>query len=149
MSNISIIKTEIDNDPLARGYASMSNEEVVVSLLTDDRTKLVPISSSELLAWSVSGGRLARIKAGIDGGVDDVEKSLCEVCYIMIRRDSTSLDLNEQTRVDMLDALVAYGRLTDSDRTDLYNKATVSISRAEELGIGRVRSGDVAQARLL
>ena len=65
----------------------------------------------------------------------------------MIRRDSASLDLNEQSRVDMLDALVFYGRLTDAERTDLYDKATVSISRAEELGLGRVRTGNIAQAR--
>ena len=121
--------------------------EVAESLNGKDRTKLVSISSNDLLAWSVYDGRLARIKAGIEAGVDDVEKSLCEVCYIMIRRDNASLDLNEQSRVDMLDALVSYGRLTDTERTELYSMATVSISRADELGLGRVRSGDVSQAR--
>ena len=142
-----LIRDEITNDPLGRGYAGMSDQAVADSLNTKDRTKLIPISSNELLAWSVYDGRLARIKAGIDGGVDDVDKSLCEVCYILIKRDNTDLDLNEQSRVDMLDALVSYGRLTDAERTDLYTRATLDITRAQELGIRRVRVGDVSQAR--
>jgi len=38
--------------------------------------------------------------------------------------------------------------LTADDRTSLDALATVSISRAEELAIGRVRAGDVIQARI-
>ena len=147
MSKHSKIVDELTGDPLGVGYAAMNDEEVVASLNGSGRTEKVAITSNELLAWSVYEGRLARIKRGVADGVDDTEKSLCEACYLLIQRDNTTLDLNDQSRIDMLDALVAYGRITAAERDGLYNKATRQISRAKELGLGRVRLGDIQTAR--
>jgi len=47
----------------------------------------------------------------------------------------------------MLDALLSFGRITADERQEIYDLATESISRANELGIGRVRLGDIEQAR--
>ena len=148
MSKITILKTEIQNDPLAKGYSSMSDQEIVDSINLKNRSKFVEISSQELLAWSANNGRLAKIKNAINNGADDVVKSLAEAAYLLITRDDTSLDLNLTDRVAMLDALVSYAVLTPDDKTSLQALATVSISRAEELDIGLVRAGDVLQARL-
>ena len=148
MSKITILKTEIQNDPLAKGYSSMSDQEIVDSINLKNRSKFVEISSQELLAWSANNGRLAKIKNAINNGADDVVKSLAEAAYLLITRDDTSLDLNLTDRVAMLDALVSYAVLIPDDKTSLQALATVSISRAEELDIGLVRTGDVLQARL-
>lgn len=148
MSKITILKTEIQNDPLARGYSLMSDQEIVDSINLKNRSKFVEISSQELLAWSANNGRLAKIKNAINNGADDVVKSLAEAAYLLITRDDTSLDLNLTDRVAMLDALVSYAVLIPDDKTSLQALATVSISRAEELDIGLVRAGDVLQARL-
>lgn len=148
MSKITILKTEIQNDPLARGYSLMSDQEIVDSINLKNRNKFVEISSQELLAWSANNGRLAKIKNAINNGADDVVKSLAEAAYLLITRDDTSLDFNLTDRVAMLDALVSYAVLTPDDKTSLQALATVSISRAEELDIGLVRAGDVLQARL-
>lgn len=148
MSKITILKTEIQNDPLAKGYSSMSDQEIVDSINLKNRSKFVEISSQELLAWSANNGRLAKIKNAINNGADDVVKSLAEAAYLLITRDDTSLDLNLTDRVAMLDALVSYAVLIPDDKTSLQALATVSISRAEELDIGLVRAGDVLQARL-
>jgi len=148
MADIALLKLEIDSDPLGRNYSAMSDKQVAESLNNDDRTKVVQISSAELLAWSASNGRLASIKAAIDGGVDNTAKSLAEAAYMMISRDGTYLDLTLPDRVAMLDGLVAYGILSADDKSDLVSKSTVSCSRAEELSLGRVRTGDVTQARI-
>jgi len=148
MADIALLKSEIDSDPLGRNYSAMSDEQVAQSLNNEDRSKTVPISSAELLAWSAGNGRLAAIKAAIDGGVDKTAKSLAEAAYMMISRDGSSLDLSLADRVAMLDGLVAYGILSADDKSDLVSKSTVSCSRAEELSLGRVRAGDVIQARI-
>ena len=148
MANIAILKSEIDSDPLGRGYSGMDDTAVAVDVNTAYRTKKKPISSAELLAWSASDARLQNIKNAAENGATDDLKSLAQAAYLIVTRDGTTLDLNLADRVAMLDSLVAAGVLTAADRTSLDALATVSISRAEELAIGRVRAGDVIQARI-
>jgi len=148
MANIAILKSEIDSDPLGRGYSGMDDTAVAVDLNTAYRTKKEPISSAELLAWSASDARLQNIKNAAENGATDDLKSLAQAAYLIVTRDGTTLDLNLADRLAMLDSLVAAGVLTADDRTSLDALATVSISRAEELAIGRVRAGDVIQARI-
>jgi hypothetical protein len=147
MANIAILKSEIDSDPLGRGYSGMDDTAVAVDLNTAYRTKKEPISSAELLAWSASDARLQNIKNAAENGATDDLKSLAQAAYLIVTRDGTTLDLNLADRVAMLDSLVAAGVLTDADRTSLDALATVSISRAEELALGLVRAGTVQQAR--
>ena len=148
MANIALLKSEIDSDPLGRGYSGMDDTAVAVDINTAYRTKKEPISSAELLAWSASDARLQNIKDAAENGATDDLKSLAQAAYLIVTRDGTTLDLNLADRVAMLDSLVAAGVLTAADRTSLDALATVSISRAEELSIGRVRAGDVIQARI-
>ena len=147
MANIALLKSEIDSDPLGRGYSGMDDTAVAVDLNTAYRTKKEPISSAELLAWSASDARLQNIKNAAENGATDDLKSLAQAAYLIVTRDGTTLDLNLADRVAMLDSLVAAGVLTDADRTSLDALATVSISRAEELALGLVRAGTVQQAR--
>ena len=148
VANIAILKSEIDSDPLGRGYSGMDDTAVAVDINTAYRTKKEPISSAELLAWSASDARLQNIKDAAENGATDDLKSLAQAAYLIVTRDGTTLDLNLADRVAMLDSLVAAGVLTAADRTSLDSLATVSISRAEELSVGRVRAGDVIQARI-
>jgi len=149
MSNIQTIKIELDGDPLTRGYAGMTDEEVSMDVNTVYRTRKEPISSAELLAWSASDARLQKIKNASESGADDTIKSIALAAYLMITRGDTTLDLNLADRMALLNALVSYGVLTADDKTALESLAVVAISRGEELGIGSVRTGDVIQARSL
>lgn len=149
MANIAILKSEIEGDPLGRGYSGMNDAAVAVDINTAYRTKKEPISSAELLAWSASDSRLQNIKNAAENGATDDLKSLAQAAYLIVTRDGTTLDLNLADRVAMLDALVAASVLTSDDRTSLDALATVSISRAAELKIGQVRAGTVQQARSL
>jgi len=145
---IQAIKTELDTDPLGLAYSELDDTAVAVSLNEKTRSKLEPISSAELLAWSASNARLQKIKTAVESGADDTIKSVAQAAYLMITRDDTTLDLNLADRVALLDALVSYSVLTAEDKTSLESLATVAISRGEEIGVGLVRAGDVIQARL-
>jgi len=145
---IQTIKTELETDPLGLGYSGMDDSAAAASLNEKTRSKLEPISSAELLAWSANNTRLQSIKSAAESGADDTIKSVAQAAYLMITRDDTTLDLNLADRVALLDALVSYSVLTADDKASLESLATVAISRGEELGVGLVRAGDVIQARL-
>lgn len=145
---IQTIKTELETDPLGLGYSGMDDSAAAVAFNEKTRSKLEPISSAELLAWSANNTRLQSIKSAAESGADDTIKSVAQAAYLMITRDDTTLDLNLADRVALLDALVSYSVLTADDKASLESLATVAISRGEELGVGLVRAGDVIQARL-
>lgn len=145
---IQTIKTELETDPLGLGYSGMDDSAAAVAFNEKIRSKLEPISSAELLAWSANNTRLQSIKSAAESGADDTIKSVAQAAYLMITRDDTTLDLNLADRVALLDALVSYSVLTADDKASLESLATVAISRGEELGVGLVRAGDVIQARL-
>ncbi len=147
MANISKLRDELDGDPLQLGYAQADNQNILDLLTAKTRSKLVALTSNQLLAWSASKGRLSRIKTGIENGISDEEKSLCEACYLFLVRNDAVFDLNIPDRVAMLDALVNFGRITSDERQSIYDLATKNISRSEEAGIGKVRMGDIEQVR--
>lgn len=137
--NINALITEIKTDPLTRGYANMTNQQLFDSLNSVTRTKLVPIKSDKLLAWAAQNGRYAKILSGTTINLSNQEqtnvcRSICWAAIKMIERDGTELDLNLQDRAALVDALVSFTILSSSDRTNLYNLASVSISRLEEIG---------------
>jgi len=118
-----------------------------------NRTRTVPISSGELLAWSAGAGagdrpRLIKIEEGTTAA-DEQIAAICKVAEGTIKRDGTELDLLKADRVAMVAALVAAGVLSQSDSDSLYALATRQISRADEIGLSNVRAGTVEQARAL
>jgi hypothetical protein len=118
-----------------------------------NRTRTVPISSGELLAWSAGAGagdrpRLIKIEEGTQSQNEQIA-AICKVAEGTIKRDSTQLDLLKSDRVAMVAALVAAGVLSQADSDSLYALATRQISRADEIGLSNVRAGTVEQARAL
>ena len=118
-----------------------------------NRTRTVPISSGELLAWSAGAGagdrpRLIKVEEGTTAA-DEQVAAICKVAESTIKRDGTELDLLKLDRVAMVAALVAAGVLSQSDSGSLYALATRQISRADEIGLSNVRAGTVEQARAL
>lgn len=147
------LKEEINNDPLGRGYSAMDDAAVASSLNVADRSRIVEITSAKLLAWSAGASvgdrpRLIKIDEASASHASEDVKAVASVCAEMVRRHGTSIDLNLADHVALLDALVVGGVLSSDDKTDLLQLASESISRADELGIGLVRPGDVIQARM-
>lgn len=141
------LRDEIKNDPLGRGYAGMTDEEILNSLAAQNIQKYKPITSAELLAWSAMNLRQTKIEdAAISHPSPDI-KNICKVAVKMLDRDSTEFDLNKTDRQMMLGALVQGGVLDASDSAALYTLATYYISRNEQLGLGEFRNGDVIWAK--
>jgi len=143
-----ILKEEIDSDPLGRGYASMTNAEVTISLNTVDRTRLETLSMQELREWTAENARGFNIMSGITNvALTDQVRNLCYVADKLIGTDDGQLSPGNALHVDMINDLVAASVISNADRTALVTKATKSLSRATELGIGQVKEGHVQEAR--
>lgn len=143
-----ILKEEIDGDPIGRGYASMTNAEVTISLNTVDRTRLETLSMQELREWTAENARGFNIMSGITNvALTDQVRNLCYVADKLIGTDDGQLSPGNALHVDMINDLVAASVISNADRTALVTKATKSLSRATELGIGQVKEGHVQEAR--
>ena len=152
MADIEALATELANDPLGRGYASMTDQEAANDLNTAYRTYTVEVSSRALLVWAGDNGRLKKIDAArnndqVPAGVQNV----CEVAMRLIERDEASYDPSDSRHTDMLDALVNAGVIAQSDADALDALGERTRTRAEELNLlGRspeIGPAHVAEAR--
>jgi hypothetical protein len=153
MANLQALKAELDAGHPVTGAYSANSEAAAEEINALNRTRINAIGSAELLAWSgqASSGdrpRIIKIEEG-KANADEQCSALCITAEQMIMRDNTSLDLNLPDRVAMLNALVAYGVLSASDKASIDELAEESISRADELSLGSVRAGTIEQARSL
>jgi hypothetical protein len=153
MASLQALKAELDAGHPVTGAYSANSEAAAEEINALNRTRINAIGSAELLAWSgqSSSGdrpRIIKIEEG-KANADEQCAALCITAEQMIMRDNTSLDLNLPDRVAMLNALVAYGVLSASDKESIDALAEESISRADELSLGSVRAGTIEQARSL
>lgn len=128
------LRTEIQNDPLLRGYLAMSDEQVAVSLNTANRSidrTIIPSNEvagaivwSEYTASSTTANARSYLTMLVSAGDVDVR--------------------NPNTRA----AFAAIFGATTTTRANLVALQTRSVSRAQELGITRpVEPIDVTRAR--
>jgi hypothetical protein len=148
MMSIAKLKTELTDDPLERGYSSMTAEEASASLNTVNRTRLVALSMQELREWAGINARGFNILAGISNeALTDQQRNICCVADKLIGTDDGKLDPGNALHVAMINELVSAGVISAADRTALVAKATDDISRATELGLGKVRVGHIQETR--
>ncbi len=142
----SILTPEVTTDPLARGYAGMSDQQVADSLNAVDRPTTGVISSRALLAWSGLSQRLDNIDGAQNNPNQDV-RTIAKVALKLIDRSDTELDMADANHLAMVDALVADGVLSAADKTELLAMAGGLQSRAAELGLTSVSAGNITSAR--
>lgn len=132
MADEYLIKPELDADPLGRGYSGMTDAEVVDSLMNNlDRQ---PPNGS------ISGSTLLRhvVQAEYDG------LSAAKQNQVLALAGVESLDpwgVGAGIVVDI------FGAGSNTVQALASYRDTLLISRAQELGLGRVREGDVSRAR--
>jgi hypothetical protein len=133
MSNIQTIKTEIDGDPLTRGYAGMTDEAVAIDMNTVYRTRNLS---------SISGDQIFAATDGTEfSGLTDHKQAIW-VAFC----GRSEIDPFGGSNVALVQWVFGGGSTTISNLSALR---TENVSRGQELGVGTVRPGDVAQARLL
>ena len=130
-----ILRDEITNDPLGRGYAQMTNAEVEVSLNAKDRTKIGGVMRNKFAIWAASTGVRAKIEDASTNMLDPLRSSALALLDFLRGGVSDNLDLSDAANMAMLDAWVAAGKVTAQQKADLVALATIECSRAEELDV--------------
>lgn len=125
------LKAEIDGDPLTRGYSGMNDDQVVADINTVYRTRNKSSLSGDEMFQATDGSEFTAL-------TEHKEQSWLAFCG----RDS--IDPFGAANVAFATYIFGGGSTTLSN---LNTIRTEDVSRADELGIGRVRVGNVTEAR--
>lgn len=128
-----ILKIEIDNDPLGRGYSSMSNADVANDLNTSYRSV-----TKNKLSGSVIFNAIVPAEFSL---LSDTQKQVVRDVFSL--GDSVDIGPGTNARIALLGAFAA-GTTT---RANLINAVSAPATRAQELGLGRVRGTDISYLR--
>lgn len=142
------LQIELAIDPLGRDYASKTAAQVVDSLYTVDRVVAddTPKTFRDLLravGGTIAGTITTKLEAA--GEADRGVKLAVEACGDY--GSSGGLDFSHAYTIAALDALQTASVLTETETNYLKALGQKTVSRAEELGLSRVRIGTVMRAR--
>lgn len=135
--DLALLFSEITNDPASVGYGPHNAagwDEKIAELLnakTIDSYRVVP--SRELLEWSASNSRFAKLLAGQESSVPAAIRSICRAAELLITRTDTSLDLAKPSISGMVAALENGGILDAGDVLSLKQVSAGKISRCQEI----------------
>lgn len=127
---IQTIKSELTDDPLSKDYSGMSDKEFSNSLNKIDRS----INRNTLSP----GKAQAAVILSEYNNLTQVQRDLWQAIL------SDSIDINNENIQTQISNIWADG----ITRNNLDNLKTIQVSRATELGIGKVKIGDVQQGRM-
>lgn len=149
MAQIQALVDEISNDPLGRGYASMSNEDVSSSLnSTKDRPGVVDMS--DIKAYVLLQKIWGKCQYQAHHGTD---RSAQELCFNFIGLIDSLEAVNFANSAAMagisfqLTEMVVAGLVTAEQRTELLALGDNLQTRGQELNLGRVVAGDIDALR--
>jgi hypothetical protein len=141
------LATELTTDPLARGYAAMTDVAAAADLNTAYRPgPNVPADILTVMTWLRSNGLWLPIKAAAAAGTS--QGAIAAVDYNSDPRTRT-IDFSLAAVQAMIADLVSHSLLTSAQATALAALGTPNITRAVELGWSPapVAWGDVFRAR--
>ena len=148
------LSNELTADPLARGYAGMTVDQIAASLNTKNRGVTEALGVEDLILWGARQARLSKLTdaAAAGGAVSPGERAEA-IAFLQLM--ALGANFSEARPAALLTALVASGVLTSGDQNQLTALSTRQQSRAQELrrAGGRmpvpVNEGDVIMARAL
>ena len=134
MSKLDLLKTELTDDPLARGYSGMTEQAAADNLNTENRSRAIDVVTPSQLHKELDATEFAALA---QADKDDLLTMLSLSDGQIIVSDPSF------ARTRLL-AMFAGGSTT---RSNLIAAFASDISRGEEIGFGLVRPGDVEEAR--
>ncbi len=143
--NYAALKHEIEIDLLGRGYASMTDQQIADSLNTADRTTIVPTVVGALGIMRLVGPTMG---ARILDKLETASANDSRLKWFLRELSAQGVDLGHPITRATIDGLVVAGVLTQTEADALKRAAERTVTRAEELGLGVVRAGDVQAARV-
>ncbi len=131
--NLQTLKTELTNDPLARGYAAMTDEAAAATFALPDRQPNREALDSGTLLASVVRAELAALAAA-------------DKAYLPLVCQAPTLPLTATLKAE-LGGIFPAGSATRANLVAMLKRPG---NRAEELGLGGIpTASDVANARRL
>ena len=148
---MSIVSDELANDPLARGYAGMTDVEATDDLNTEYRDVNYPILLDAVNYAIRENGKWTEYSESaalqtVAGTYDN--QSMKE--FMDMFTGFTSLpevDMQAAYMDGLIDAMVAEGSMGGAVATALKAFGVRTVSRAVELELGVLRVGDIEEAR--
>jgi len=149
MANIKALADELRNDPLSRGYSSMTDQEAADDLNTAYRTQYRDVPVGELVGVVELRGIYEKLEAASSSEAAKLLRLASNQSPI------TSLgygDPTQRQQIDnLLDKLVDDGVIDSADRDELQALGTAPATRARELhllGLSReISAAHVSKAR--
>jgi len=130
------LRDELTNDPLTRGYAAMTDRQVVDDLNALSRVRERTTMSAGEIMEAIDGAEFAALS---DADTARVDRVLGLGAEVIIGPGNAHNAVQEMTG--------AFG-VGSATITALAARRDVTVSRGDELGIGFVRPGNVMEARL-
>jgi len=131
--NYAALKREIETDPLGRGYAGMTDQQIADSLNVANRTVVVPTVVGALGIMRLVGPMMG---AGILDKLEASAASDSRLKWFLRELTVNGIDLGNLITRAAIDELVVAGVLTQTEAYRLKSAAERAVTRAEELGLG-------------
>lgn len=152
MVDMNILREEISQDPLSRGYSAMSDGQVAESLNGRNRPGRGVVASSEVRRYVLLNGLWPRLQAVASSATDETQRGTAmTILQVMAPNSFDEIRMNDPSVhaavSSMLQVMVDAGAMTAENRAEMVALGDRTISRADELGLGLVHHLDVAEAR--
>ncbi len=148
---MSILRDELTNDPSGMGYADMTAEEVESAINAQDISVRVNVDVTELNRHLLETGlweTLNQTADETDGSGDPTDAArAADILLAASVAPPSTVDLDSVGLSGALDRLESAGAITATERSDIDALADDTISRAGQIGLSRVRVGDIQRAR--
>lgn len=139
-TDIAALQYELIADPLARGYASMTDAQIAASLNTVNLMNIASVPIASVEAYLLADGTLIRLENWLTANPTAGPLNTAVAALLRVI-DSTRLDMfNISTPAayqgfqQQLQALVTASLLTSQQASDLLNMTVTNVSRAQQIG---------------
>ncbi|RMH12115.1 MAG: hypothetical protein D6698_15585 [Gammaproteobacteria bacterium] len=145
--NYQDLKNEIVNDPLGLGYSTMTDAEVASALNNTPANQVVQTFANAKTVLATLG---ANAGATFLDALEAASASNSAVKWaLMFIKSVDGIDVGNTETRNMLDQLAAANVLDPASVATIKALAEKTVSRAEYLGLGFVKPGDVEYARTI
>lgn len=137
MENLKL-KNEITSDPENLGYTGKTDKEITDLLNLKNRNGTSNVNKDLVVKYLIRKNKWI-------GLVDSTEASARNIMGLIL--NTSEFDTNKPNYTSLLDDLVTLNLLDETNKTAIQEMGQKQVSRAKELGLGRIREGHVGVAR--
>ena len=141
--DLQVLKQEIANDPLERGYSAMELAAIAASLNTVNRSKQYPVPITEMLIWAALYRAIPRFRTLAASGAP--YDGFGEVALALFQL-GIPIGIDNPDVAAMLGVLVAIGTFTQDEMDNLAARSQFPVSRAAELDLPAITGQNVIDA---